>query len=216
MPLPPEFRVTETADSLRIEWDNREVRDDRGDRIGYAVLWLVLAGFAFMMTCELVAAYMLPPAERPEFNDACGFCCGLPFMLCGVVMLPYYWARRGGRESVEVTRGAITHRQSRWLASPPDVYPLATGAKLVLAWTPPDTSDEPMFQVGVTVFVPGGWLGPHSSYGEFLVAPLREQLFLTIRDFAVRNGIPLAFEETGTRPEWALKAGGPILEQGDG
>jgi hypothetical protein len=207
VPLPPEFRVTEADGTLRIEWDNRRVaKHDTSRVIGFATLFLSSGAvlWTYLFVTELIGAR----GEQSESMDIVGLVFGV------VIGIPAWWAfalitayqRLSGKwvECVEVGRDAVTRSRTGWLAPKPAVYPLAKVEKVALAWY---VTDEARTDSSETVSLWIVWAGTdgrsRSELTWWLSDPLKHQFFLTIRDFAVRNDIPLAFDEWGTRPEWA-------------
>jgi hypothetical protein len=187
MPLPPEFQVTETDGALRIEWDNRRVLRDGWGWLWLGLAWVALAVVASALTLGFYHSVKMRPAEPLGGHDFGEICCLIPFAWSFVLFLPYWFSSRLWREIVEVSRDAITHTRIGWRAPKPTVYPLAEVSKLALKW------DESA--AGVFVVVGSGMWSADYRLVQWLHTPHQQQLFETIREFATRTGLPLAFDE---------------------
>jgi len=190
--LPPEIRVTEADGTLRIEWDNRRVLKDGWGCLCIVVAWVLLVVVTLALTLGFYHSVKNRPAELLNGHDFGEICCLQPFAWSFVLLLPYWFSSRLWREVIEVSRDAITHTRIGWRAPKPTVYLLAEVSKLALKW---DESEASVF----VVMGSGIWRADYQLV-QWLGTALQEQLFLTIREFAARNAIPLAFDEWGTRP----------------
>ena len=206
--LPHAFRVTETDGTLRVEWDNRRVpKQANGPPLGVFVFFM--AAGAVLWTFKLVQELTAPR----ELRDAEGIAVSainLPVWCAFALILGYVWLQRTWAECVELGRDALTITRTGWLAPNAAVYPLAAVEKLTLAWNgitvsgyDSDASDA----VGVLIHRPGKCGPDTSQLAWWLSDTVKYHLYRTLRDFAVRNDIPLAFDEWGTRPAWAQPNG---------
>lgn len=202
MPLPPEFRVTETDGTLRIAWSNRDVAKDGCVAAFMILFWLIWTPTTLFCTAALVVLIVRFPLDAWAVCNGCFFSVWLIFGWTGVLLVPYSLLGRRWTEMIEVSCEAITHTQTGWLAPKPKVYPLGNVAEFALGWFrngPGGVSDH-VSQVGLYVSCNGEWTRTSRMLGYWLNPELKEQVFLEIKRFVTANDIPLKTREWGDPP----------------
>jgi hypothetical protein len=206
--LPPEFKVTEADGTLRIEWDNRRVAQHIPRRV--LDVGAVLFGLGAVLWTYLLVAGLFEPREQRDSEMLLASAFNFPFWWFFALFPAYLRLARTWVECVEVGRDAVTVTRTGWLAPKPVVYPLAKIERLALAWRGAHEGDtDGSESISLLIYSPGKYGPSFTHLAGSLSDPLKHQLFETIREFAIRNDIPLAFDEWGTRPEWAKPSATP-------
>jgi hypothetical protein len=168
------FIVTRTADSVLIAWDNRAVP--------MRLLPLLLM-FLPLAACVWFAA------EGAGQSWKLAALLAVPFVL----LVGYSLLTRRWREAVELTREAISHHRSGFLAPGPRRYPLAALREIGLGHYP-GTGDECEMMRTLNLVHEGLWLLSDRTYiGYWLIDGDLRRVFDELRAFAADAGLPLRF-----------------------
>jgi hypothetical protein len=185
MLLPPEFRVTETDGTLRVEWDNRaiELKKD-GPGVWFSVVWwIVWASATVWITGLLIRTIVNFGGREADYFGLFFYPCWLVFGWVGTLLVPYQLASRGWRESVEITNHALTHTRTGRFAPKPRVYLLDRLAAIEFKWC--ENDDSPL---GIRIVTTGRRA---TLLGEWLQFEHSFQLFQVIQRFLVAHDVPV-------------------------
>jgi len=191
-PFLPE--VTESADSIRVAWDNRRAPRDRSHLRLLLLLGPVLAA------CGTVPAWLTffgPEHARGNWLErivavVIGALWWVVAVLVGYDLVGRRWAER-----VEVSATAITVGRRGFLAPTPKVIAVGPGVELFLGVC--DDGYERAPRPSLEVFSPGQWGGrTRIEFGRWLAVPAREQVFETLAAFIASHRIPVKVTRIST------------------
>lgn len=203
MPLPPAFRVTETADALRIEWDNRVLERDGCTVPFFKLFWLMWASASVWITGRWVWDVFHYQPERQVETVCCD-----PFFMLMTWFVTWITAQillsRNWSESVEVTRHAITHTCVGRMAPAPSVHLYEQVDRVAFGWD----RDKPETRPTDDFKAPAVYInfkdGKQSSIiGQWVRADHKFQLFQLIRQFLTIHQPGVRTDVWGEPDPWA-------------
>ena len=171
---PADLVVTRTADSVRVAWDNRGVP---------------------MRLLPLVAMVMMPSMCLGFFalGDKPSWAFAALVLVPVALLVGYSLFTRRWREAVELTRDAIWHNRTGFLAPGPRTYPL-TSIREVGFGHYPGTGDECEMMRTLNLVHEGVWLLSDRTYvGYWLTDRDLRRVFDELRAFAADAELPVQF-----------------------
>jgi hypothetical protein len=164
------FQETEDGSSLRLEWDNRQVRKDGCTFFFLLVFWIIWAPATVFVTGLLLV------------DDGGGrwfFAIWLVFGWLGTLGIPYTFLGRSWREWIEISAHTVCHGHEGFLAPRRKSFPLDTILCIFFGHVGDETP------VTLSVFRVPGRLGLRNQhlFGYWLAPELKKQMFDRIEAF---------------------------------
>jgi hypothetical protein len=171
------FQETEDGSTLRLEWDNRQVRKDGCTLCFFVVFWIIWAPVTVFVT----GLFLVDAGPRWFFAF------WLIFGWLGTLGIPYAVLGRFWKEWIEISEHAFRHGRQGFLAPRPKSFPLDTILCVFYGHC-----DEETF-AALTIFRVPGRLGVANrhQFGCWLAPDLKKQIFDRIEAFVQQNGLVL-------------------------
>lgn len=176
------IQVSEDDKKIRVEWDSRRVRKQQALLVFSMIFWMLWSPATVIATCSI----FLHPAKIVSvifftiwgvFGWAVTF--GIPYMI-----LQRYW-----NECIEISREAVIHVRTGFLAGKPKVLPLDSVYEIGAS------SRNPTISFIISFGRPGR--RRTRSFGYWLTWEVKEQIFQILENFVTRKQIPLRMTRYG-------------------
>ncbi len=172
---------SETAEELRLEWDNRKAQPDR------FLLWFLLLFWIFWVPGTAAATWRIFHSRSPVFLSICCIFCWLP-----ALGIPYLLLGRSWYEWVTFRPNEFVHGRTGRLAPKPKRIPLSAIAEIGVGHY--DSGDhDSVVTLNIHYFI-GKKLKLRHMVGHWLHPSLKEDVFRELQAFANKHDVAVVFQ----------------------
>ena len=178
---------SEADGELRLAWDNRNARKDKG-------LFILLAGFLTIWTpVTLFVTTLIFTSTEPI---PCSIAAAISWL--GILGMAYTLLQRQWTEWVVVSPNAVSHGFAGLLAPRPRSFPLSKIREVAVEYpNRPASSEEHEAIVTLNIYHTL-WFGPRHMFGYWLAPDVKQKVLETITDFVKAQNIPLRVRQYGS------------------